>query len=170
VLRFVPTHRDARGTIPQVSGSPFDSLRPGQTPDSCRGSRGRGSNPAVPTKRSRSEGVSGSHSGPFPIFGSQTGSLDARQRHGGDTGPGRKRSLGESPSGVGLERAEDLAQLAMSMSLSGPASLWAREPNTFSSAIPDLSQMAARRFSSTSTPRDDHFDPRLAPDWQRVRD
>src|SRR5437773_5252916 len=33
-----------------------------------------GSNPAVPTRRSRSEGVPGSHSGPFPIFGSQSGS------------------------------------------------------------------------------------------------
>jgi hypothetical protein len=33
-----------------------------------------GSNPAVPTKRSRSEGVPGSHSGPFSIFGSQPGS------------------------------------------------------------------------------------------------
>ena len=33
-----------------------------------------GSNPAVPTRRSRSEGVPGSHSGPFSIFGSQSGS------------------------------------------------------------------------------------------------
>jgi hypothetical protein len=39
-----------------------------------------GSNPAVPTRRSRSEGVPGSHSGPFSIFGSQSASLDAGQR------------------------------------------------------------------------------------------
>jgi hypothetical protein len=33
-----------------------------------------GSNPAVPTRRSRSEGVPGLHPGPFSIFGSQSGS------------------------------------------------------------------------------------------------
>jgi hypothetical protein len=36
------------------------------------GQGGAGSNPAVPTRRSRSEGVPGSNSGPFWIFGSQS--------------------------------------------------------------------------------------------------
>jgi hypothetical protein len=77
VIRFVSTHRDACGTLPQARGSLFDSVRLRQTPDSCLGGQGvAGSNPAVPTRRSRSEGVPGSHSGPFPIFGSQSGSLD----------------------------------------------------------------------------------------------
>jgi hypothetical protein len=40
VLRLVPAHRDACGTSPQVRGSPFDPLRPGQTPDSCLGVKG----------------------------------------------------------------------------------------------------------------------------------
>ena len=40
VLRFLSTYRDACGTFLQVSGSPFDSLRPGQTPDSCLGVKG----------------------------------------------------------------------------------------------------------------------------------
>jgi hypothetical protein len=40
VLRFASTRRDTRGTLPQVGGSPFDSLRSGQTPDSCLGVKG----------------------------------------------------------------------------------------------------------------------------------
>jgi hypothetical protein len=40
VLRFISTHRDACGKVPQVSGSPLDFLRPGQTPDSCLGIKG----------------------------------------------------------------------------------------------------------------------------------
>ena len=52
----------------------LDSLRPGQILDSCLGARGRRFKSAVPTRRSRSEGVPGSYSGPFWIFGSQSGS------------------------------------------------------------------------------------------------
>jgi hypothetical protein len=40
VLRFASTRRDTRRTLPQVGGSPFDSLGSGQTPDSCLGVKG----------------------------------------------------------------------------------------------------------------------------------
>ncbi len=40
VLRFASTRRDTCGMLPQVGGSPFDSLRPRQTPDSCLGVKG----------------------------------------------------------------------------------------------------------------------------------
>jgi hypothetical protein len=61
------------------------TVEPGQVPterhlatpsDDRKVTGGQGvasSNPAVPTKRSRSEGVPGSGSGPFSIFGSQSG-------------------------------------------------------------------------------------------------
>jgi hypothetical protein len=40
-LRFTSTDPDPAGPSLQMKGSPFDSLRPRQTPDSCLGSRGR---------------------------------------------------------------------------------------------------------------------------------
>jgi hypothetical protein len=58
----------------------------------------------------------------------------------------------------------------MSMSLSGSASPRAREPNTFSSAIPYLSQMAGQALLLNLDARDDHHDRRLTPDWRHVRD
>jgi len=39
-LRFTPTDPDPAGPSLQVKGSPFDSLRPSQTPDSCLGVKG----------------------------------------------------------------------------------------------------------------------------------
>jgi hypothetical protein len=39
-LRFTSTDPDPAGPSPQVSGSPFDASRPGQTPDSCLGVKG----------------------------------------------------------------------------------------------------------------------------------
>ena len=56
-----------------------------------------GSNPAVPTKRSRSEGVPGSHPGPFSIFGSQSGSLDAPSKPQSVNAWRSARQTSESP-------------------------------------------------------------------------
>jgi len=51
-FRLVPTHCDDFGRSPQVRSSPFDSLRPGQTPDSCLGVKGS----PVQIRPSRPEG------------------------------------------------------------------------------------------------------------------
>jgi hypothetical protein len=51
-LRLPSTDPDPAGSSLQVGGSPLDSLKPWQTPDSCLGVKGvAGSNPAVPTGR-----------------------------------------------------------------------------------------------------------------------
>ncbi len=56
MLRLVPAHRDACGTLPQVRGSSFDSLRLGQTPDSCLWVKG--SPVQIRPSRRRSEATS----------------------------------------------------------------------------------------------------------------
>ena len=79
-----PKRRGSTGANPgsQRRQIVFDSLRPLQGVSA----------PAVPTRESRSEGVPGSHSGPFSIFGSQATSLDAGQARPNAVSRGSKRS------------------------------------------------------------------------------
>jgi hypothetical protein len=82
-LRFTSADPDPARPSPQVKDSPLDSLRPGQTTDPCLGSRGRRFKSGRPDQKVQVRRGSGSHSGPFSIFGSQTGSLDVGQRVSG---------------------------------------------------------------------------------------
>ncbi len=79
---FLWTHRDACGTSPQMRGSMFDCLRPGQTQDSCLGVKGS----PVQIRPSRPEGPGQKGfrvltRAPFRSSGAN-GSLDTRSMPG----------------------------------------------------------------------------------------
>jgi hypothetical protein len=77
--------RQATVEAGQVPSEPSPAT-PGHAREVTGGQGVAGSNPAVPTRRSRSEGVPGCGPGPFSIFGSQPGShltpVHAGQRPG----------------------------------------------------------------------------------------